>query len=122
MSVYKDEKNKLTKLFENVEDDKRQLVQGLIEEAAFLYADNYNLKEKINKSGGSVKFHPNNPTLQKRTEAAKQYLANLNTYSTVIRTLNGILQKNVIEDEDAFMKWLKEKMGFAEGKNKEINK
>lgn len=121
MSVYEDEKNKLTKLFENVEEDKRQLVQGLIEEAAFLYADNHNLKEKINQCGGSVRFNPNNPALQKRTEAAKQFLANVNTYATVISKLNGILQNNIVEDEDVFMKWLKEKMGFAEGKDKKTN-
>ncbi len=122
MSYYDEEKLKLTKLFENVEEDKKQLVQGLIEDAAFLYAENKNLKEKMNQVGGMVKFHPDKPGLQKRTEAGKQYLTNVNSYSTVIRTLNSILQKNTIEDEDAFMTWLKEKMGFAAGENKETNK
>jgi regulator of replication initiation timing len=121
MHVYEQEKEKLNKLFENVEDDKKQLVQGLIEDAAFLYAENANLRDKMSKCGGMIKFHPDDPSLQKDTKAAGQYLRNVNSYATVIKALNSVLQKNVVEDEDAFMKWLKEKMGFATGEDKKTN-
>lgn len=122
MEIYEQEKKKLIKLFENVEEDKRQLVQGLIEDAAFLYAENSRIRDKMQLCGGMVKFHPDNPGLQKQTVAAGQYLKNVNSYATVIKSLNSVLQKNVVEDEDAFMKWLKEKMGFATGEDKKTNK
>jgi hypothetical protein len=89
----------LSEIFQDVDEPKRKLVEGLIEDAAFLKAENDILKQVIAKVG-MVKVHPEFPELQKPTEAAKQYLKNINSYSVVIRTLNGILSKNIIEDED----------------------
>jgi regulator of replication initiation timing len=97
--VYEEELNKLNEIFENVEEDKRKLVEGLIEDAAFLKAENYDLKN-ILKDTGMVKVHPNYPDMQKPIEAAKQYLKNINSYSVVIKALNAVLSKNMIEDDD----------------------
>lgn len=97
--VYQKELTKLTEIFKDVEETKRKLVEGLIEDAAFLKAENYVLKEAITKTG-MVKVHHQYPELQKSTEAAKQYLKNINSYSVVIKTLNGVLNKGIIEDED----------------------
>lgn len=108
MEVYQEEYEKLSKIFENVDDDKKQLAEGLIRDAAFLYADNTELIETMRKTG-SVRIHPDNPCRQKVTEASKQFLRNENTYSTVIKTLNSILNHNAIEEEDPFEKWMKEK-------------
>ncbi|MNC49750.1 hypothetical protein D3C75_989490 [compost metagenome] len=47
-----------------------------------------------------VEFHPTNPRMQRTPEAAKQYLKNVNSYSVIIKTLNGILSKNVLEEDD----------------------
>lgn len=98
--IYKKELAKLQKIFEIVDESKRGLVQGLIEDAAFLKAENHELREILSVSG-MIKVHPKYPDLQKPTEAGKQYRNNINTYSTVIRTLNSILNKSAdLEDDD----------------------
>lgn len=97
--LYKQELAKLTEIFKDVEESKRKLVEGLLEDAAFLKVENYFLKETISKTG-MVKIHPEFPELQKPTEAGKQYLKNINSYSVVIKTLNGVLNKNILEDDE----------------------
>lgn len=97
--IYQKELAKLTEIFRDVDDSKRKLVEGLIEDAAFLKSENTILKESIAKTG-MVKIHPDHPDLQKPIETAKQYLKNINSYSVVIKTLNGVLMKNILEDED----------------------
>jgi regulator of replication initiation timing len=103
--VYQQELSKLTEIFAEVEESKRKLVEGLIEDAAFLKAENYILKQNIEKTG-MVKIHPDHPDLQKPIETAKQYLKNINSYAVVIKTLNGVLMKNTIEGEDGFDKFI----------------
>jgi regulator of replication initiation timing len=97
--LFKQELAKLTEIFADVDVSKRKLVEGLLEDAAFLKAENDVLKQVIAKTG-MVKIHPEYPDLQKPTEVGKQYLKNINSYSVVIKTLNGVLNKNMIEDED----------------------
>lgn len=104
---YQKELTKLQKLFENVDPAKAELAQGLIEEAAFLYAQNSALKENIVETG-MVKIHPQHKDIQKPVETAKQYLKNVNSYSVIVKTLNGILQKNAMEEEDDFEAYVRE--------------
>jgi len=95
------ERSKLHEIFSDVEPTKARLVEGLIEEAAFLFAETAELRIIIERSG-MVRVHPDRPELQKPTEVAKQYLKNVNAYAVIIKALNGVLQKNVVEGEDAF--------------------
>lgn len=97
--IYEAELEKLTELFKDVEPSKAQLVEGLIQEAAFLRAENSSLREAIAPTG-MVKVHPLHPEIQKPVEAAKQYLKNINSYAVVIKALNSVLSKGVIEEED----------------------
>jgi regulator of replication initiation timing len=97
--IYQQELAKLNEIFADVDISKRKLVEGLIEDAAFLKAENWVLKEEIAKTG-MVKIHPEHPDMQKPIETGKQYLKNINSYSVVIRTLNGVLNKNILEDEE----------------------
>lgn len=99
VEVYQKERMKLANIFQDVDEPKRKLVEGLIEDAAFLMAENLALRENISATG-MVKVHPAYPDIQKATEAAKQYLKNINSYAVVIKTLNGVLNKAVIEEED----------------------
>ena len=98
-SVYEAELKKLKTIFADVEPTKAQLVEGLIQDAAFLMAENAELRTIIGGTG-MVKVHPQHPDIQKSTEAAKQYLKNVNSYSVVIKTLNGILTKGIMEEEE----------------------
>jgi regulator of replication initiation timing len=96
-AAFQIEFDKLAEIFKDVEEPKRKLVEGLIQEAAFLYSENCELRN-ILKSTGTVKCHPEHPELQKTVPAAGQYLKNLNSYAVVIKTLNGVLSKNIIDD------------------------
>jgi regulator of replication initiation timing len=98
-AVYQKELAKLTEIFADVDEGKRKLVEGLVEDAAFLKSENYVLKQNL-KETGMVNFHPQNKHIQKPVEAARQYLKNVNSYAVIIKTLNGVLNKNMIEDED----------------------
>lgn len=99
MAVFERERAKLTEIFANVDESKKKLVEGLIQEASFLLAENQSLRQLMQETG-MLKVHPTNKSLQKQTEAGKQYLKNVNSYAVIIKTLNGILNKNMIEDED----------------------
>lgn len=99
--------NKLNKIFEKIEEPKRQLVEGLIEQAAFLRSENFELEQIIKKTG-MIKIHPKYPSMQKPVIAAEQYRKNSGSYVSVIRALNNVLQKNVIEEDDGFDDWLRE--------------
>lgn len=96
---FKKELAKLTEIFAEVEPSKRKLVEGLIEDAAFLKAENFILRQQISQTG-MVKIHPQHPEIQKPIETAKQYLKNIDSYAVIIKTLNGVLMKNIIEAED----------------------
>lgn len=96
---YQKELEKLSKLFADVEESKRQLVEGLIEDAAFLKSENHALRIQI-EATGMVKVHPDKPEMQKSMETAKQYLKNINSYSVIIKTLNGVLNNKNDDDED----------------------
>jgi regulator of replication initiation timing len=109
--VLQRERAKLTEIFKDVEPAKAQLVEGLIEDAAFLRAENHQLRELIEKTGGMVQTNLLDPSRQKTSEASKQYLKNLNSYAVVVKTLNGILMKNTIEGEDEFDKFIKQQQG-----------
>lgn len=105
---YSSELEKLNLLFEKVDPSKQKLSERLLEEAAFL-SDELNIqRDLIKKSGGMVKVHPTDPSRQKQTEVGKQYLKTLQAYSLVIKTLNGILAKNSVDDDDEFDQFEKE--------------
>jgi hypothetical protein len=75
-------------------------VEGLIQDAAFLKAENFGLRQSLEKTG-MIKIHPQYPDIQKPIESARQYLKNVNSYAVVIKTLNGVLNKSMIDsDED----------------------
>src|SRR5690625_1220876 len=98
-AIFQKEHEKLTEIFQDVEESKRQLVEGLIDDASFLKAENHVLKINL-KETGMVNVHPSNKQLQKPIESARQYLKNVNSYAVIIKTLNGVLSKNMIEDDD----------------------
>lgn len=99
--VIQKEKDKLCKIFQNVDEDKRSLAETLIQQAANLTGELFELYQNVEKNK-SVVISKNNPSHQLITESAKLYNKYLNTYAVLVKTLNGILEKNVIEADDDF--------------------
>jgi len=106
-NVFKLEYEKLTEVFKDIDEGKQKLVEGLIQDAACLYAENFELRNLINEIG-MLKINPSNRSMQKQTEVGKQYLKNINSYSVIIKTLNGVLQKSTLDDDDEFDNWVEE--------------
>lgn len=97
--AYMKELNKLTEIFNDVDESYKKLVEGLIQDAAFLYSENYILKQTLDQTG-MIKIHPDNPSLQKPLPVAKEYRQNLNSYSIVIKSLSNILQRKIDDEDD----------------------
>ena len=87
----------LKEIFEKVDEDKRKLADPMLRDAEFLEGRLQELRKLP-----FIRVHPDDPTLQKRTEASKQYKELMQSYTNIIKVLNSILQKNAIEDEDEF--------------------
>ncbi|MGN1167214.1 MAG: hypothetical protein ACI4S2_12405 [Lachnospiraceae bacterium] len=87
----------LKALFETVEEDKQKLAAQLLEEGEFLERQ----LQEVRKLP-FIKVHPDNPELQKRTEASRLYKEHIQSYCNVIKILNSILQKNSVEEADEF--------------------
>lgn len=48
-----------------------------------------------------IKYHPTNPSLQKRTEAGKLYKEYLQQYNNLVKTLCSVLYKNDSEASES---------------------
>ena len=98
------ELERLRSLFSSVDETKTQLVDNLIEQAAFMKVELDKLQEQIKKHGA---VQVSSKGTQRQTEAAKYYTKLVNSYGTVIKTLNSILGTQVDDGDDAFDEFLK---------------
>lgn len=93
---------KLHEIFNDIDDGKRTIVNNLIEEAVFLEGQLTELKKHP-----FIKFHPQNPNLQKITAAGKQYREFLQTYTNIIDKLCRIYSNEETEEESPLREFLK---------------
>ena len=98
------EYERLRSLFSSVDPTKAELVDNLINEAAFMRVQLENLQQQIRKYGA---VQISSKGTQRQTEAAKFYTKLVNSYGTVIKTLNSIMGKNMIDDNDEFDEFMK---------------
>lgn len=87
-----------------MDENKVKLVDNLIEQAAFMKVELGILQEQIRKHGA---IQVSSKGAQRQTEAAKYYTKLINAYGTVIKTLNSVMGKNVIDGDDAFDEFLR---------------
>ncbi|WP_408610355.1 hypothetical protein [Cellulosilyticum lentocellum] len=111
--VFEQELEKLIEIFKDVEESKQKLVQGLLQETAYLKSELFVMHQVLDEVG-MIKVHPTDKTKQKTLPIANEYRRTANIYALNIKTLNGILGKDTMEGEDPFDKWLQEKMSKDE--------
>lgn len=97
------EYERLRSLFSSVDETKTELVDNLIQQAAFMKVELGILQNQIRKHGA---IQVSNKGAQRQTEAAKYYTKLVNAYGTVIKTLNSIMGKNIIDEDDEFDKFI----------------
>lgn len=94
--------DELHKIFKDIDAGKRTIVEQLIDEAVFLELQMTELKKYP-----FIKFHPQNPNLQKITAAGKQYREFLQTYTNIIDKLARVYGKEETEEESPLRAFLK---------------
>jgi hypothetical protein len=97
------EYKRLRSLFSSVDETKTELVDNLIQQAAFMKVELGILQNQIKKHGA---VQVSSKGAQRQTEAAKYYTKLVNSYGTVIKTLNSIMGKNIVDEDDEFDKFI----------------
>lgn len=98
------EYKRLRSLFSSVDETKTELVDILIQQAAFMKVELSKLQDQMIKYGA---VQMSTKGAQRQTESAKYYTKLVNSYGTVIKTLNSILGTQVNDGDDAFDEFLK---------------
>ena len=97
------EYERLSALFKDVEESKTKLVNELLLKAAFLKVQLDGLELQIKKYGAvqmkNGEFRESVPY--------KTFLSSLAVYQTIIKTLNSIMGKNTIDEDDEFDEFMK---------------
>lgn len=98
----KDRKKELVKVFENVDEDVKEIVTPMIDDVLFLEDQ---LKEL--KKLPFIRISKKDSAIQQSTPASKQYKELLQQYNNCIKILCSVVNKNGAEEESplqAFMK------------------
>lgn len=85
------ELKKLEAIFKDIPNDKKQLVDSLIKQAAFMQSTLYELSLYINRDGAVSTDQRGN---SKESPPLKSYTALINRYSNVIKQLLDLLPKD----------------------------
>lgn len=96
-------RDKLEKIFENVDENQRALVAPLIDEVIFLENRMMELRNEP-----FIRYHPKDRSMQKTTAAAKQYKECSASYMNAIRILSGILRNAEGDADDDLLARLEE--------------
>lgn len=81
-------KQELNEIFKNIDTDQRRLIDPLIDEVVWLESE-----LKTLKGLPQIRTHPDDPSRQKITEAAKLYKKRQESYMNAVRILLSVLNK-----------------------------
>lgn len=98
-----DRKETLKKIFEKVDEDKKNLIEPILDEIIFLE----NKLQELRRLP-FIRINPNNPEQQKITAAGKQYKELSQSYLNAIKVLSSVLNKDIQEDDDEFDNFMKQ--------------
>jgi len=106
--LYRKEFQKLNKFFKNIPKEQQQLIEGLKQQAAFLYATMMELQERINNEGPVELFVQGKQKLLREHPATKVYNEMVQRYAAIIKQLLTMLPKEEAkEKEDALLAFIK---------------
>jgi len=108
----KTELTRLKKVFKDLPEDKRRIVDGLIQEAAFMRATLEETREIIDREGVIELFEQGAQRFLREHPATKVYASLVNRYSAVIKQLIDLLPDNKGADNgaDELMEFVKKRM------------
>ena len=94
---------KLQKIFENVDEDKREVIEPLLYDVIFIEKRLAELRKLP-----MIRVHKNNPERQETTPAGKQYKEYMQSYLNALKVLQTTLYRAGETGESPLMKALKE--------------
>ena len=97
------EYERLLELFKDVDETKRNLVDELLKKAAFLKTQLDALEDEIRKKGSLTRVKGDYVV----SVAYKTFLSSFQIYQNAIKTLNSIMGKNVVDEDDEFDDFMK---------------
>ncbi len=101
--MYDAQYSKISKLFEEVEENKKSIVTGLIEQACFMYVQLKELNEIINKKGVVEKFKQGKQQFDRERPATKTYNTMIKNYNLITRQLiENLPNKKPLDPDDEF--------------------
>lgn len=98
-----DRRKQLDEIFRDVDEDKKRLVDRLLDEVVYLEEQMEELKKLP-----FLAVHPENSSRQKVTPAAKLYKECSQSYMNAIRILAGVLNKVETSAQDDLMSMLEQ--------------
>lgn len=103
----KKETNRLKKLFKEIPENRKKLVQRTIENAAFMSVTLEDLMKHIKTYGVKEEYmNGNNQFGYKESVESKTYSNMIKNYTTIIKQLNDLLpEENKINEDDEFDKF-----------------
>lgn len=104
----KKEFEKLQEIFEKCDEPIKNVINGLLQETAFLAIELQTMREVLENTG-MIKIHPTDFTRQKALPIANEYRRTLNIYSLNIKVLASVLKNVDGAEDDAFLNWMKKK-------------
>lgn len=94
---------RLKEIFQNVDQDKRDVIEPLLDEVVFIEGRLQELRKMP-----MIRTHPKNPAWQEITAAGKQYKEYMQSYLNAIKVLQKTLYFAGEGDESPLMKALRE--------------
>lgn len=99
----KNEIARLTKIFKDIDKNKKLSAKGLIEEAAYMKSTLKELKSFIDENGAIDEMQQGSYTILRENPALKSYNTMIQRYTTVIKELINLLPKDIQkETSDGF--------------------
>ena len=96
-------REQLNEIFKNVDESQKQLIDPLLDELVRLEDEIAELRKLP-----QLRVHPNNPSIQKLTPAARLLKMELQSYMNAVRILSGILRKIESTTQDELLEALKQ--------------
>ena len=94
----KNEISRLTRIFKDIESNRKCTVKGLIEEAAYMKATLKELKKSIDENGPIDEMPQGNYSILREHPALKSYNTMVQRYTTVIKELSNLLPKEQVKE------------------------
>lgn len=99
----KKEKNRLSKIFKNIEDNKKEVADGLINRAAFMRVELEDLEEQLLEEGWIELFQQSEKVApyERQRPAGQTYISVNNSYQKIIKSLIDIVPDDASKDAAA---------------------